>query len=311
MQTEMRIFLAAQLLCYCHLNATPATELRRSLQEPQSQKQIAGAESKPHTAKIDSALGRPGAWIEGVYLVAFPRPDLKVMLEGVRLSTAHVLSFVTFIGSGENSEMMGEVCALPTEVTPALAKLRAAGLEITGVHNHLLGESPRLMFIHFMGRGRAEELARSFRTALAATSTPLGMIPGLAMGPAPDWAKAVEKALGRPGYYLTEDKTFEVDVPSADFPAGPMDFWYESVLYFQQAPSGKIAATGDVMVTASELNPVLTILLDYHFQIEGVHNHFVEEQPRLLFVHFWKIASPQDLADGLKSALAAIHTRPK
>lgn len=71
-----------------------------------------------------------------------------------------------------------------------------------------------------MGRGHASELAQSSRTALA--STPLGKALALAVGPAPDWAKAVEHALGWPGYYLTQDKTFEVDVPSADFPAGPV-----------------------------------------------------------------------------------------
>lgn len=98
-------------------------------------------------------------------------------------------------------------------------------------------------------------------------------------------------------------------MPSADFPAGPMDFWYESLLYFQQCPSGKVAATGDVMVTARELNPVLSVLLEHRFQIEGVHNHMIEEQPRLFFVHYWKIATPQDLADGLRATLAAVHTR--
>ena len=110
---------------------------------------------------------------------------------------------------------------------------------------------------------------------------------------------------------MAGDQTLEVDVPSADFAPGPMDFWYESVLYFQEAPSGKVAATGDVMVTAGELNPVLTILTERHFQIEGVHNHMLEEQPRVFFVHYWKIGTPQELADGLNATLAAVHTRKK
>lgn len=63
------------------------------------------------------------------------------------------------------------------------------------------------------------------------------------------------------------------------------------------------------MVTAGEINPVLTILLEPHFQIEGVHNHMIEEQPRVFFVHYWKIATLQDLADGLKATLASVHTR--
>jgi hypothetical protein len=244
-------------------------------------------------------------------VTTFPRPGLSVMLEGVRLSTTHVVSFATFLGADDSAEMMGEICALPSEVTPAIAGLRAGGLRITRVHNHFLGESPRLVFIHFTARGRAAELARSFRTALAATTTPLGKPPAPPAGAEPDWAKAVTGALGRPGDYWPQDKTLEVDVPSADFPPGPMDLWYESLLYFQRAPSGKVAATGDVMVTAAELNPVLTVLLEHHFHIEGVHNHMIDEQPRIFFVHYWKIGTPQDLADGLNATLAAVHTRQK
>ncbi|HZQ54972.1 MAG TPA: DUF1259 domain-containing protein [Bryobacteraceae bacterium] len=256
-----------------------------------------GSESRFDTSQIDSVLERSGTWIEGLYVVLFPRPDLRVELQGVRLSTAHVVSFVTFMGSEDNSEMMGEVCALSSEMTPAIAKLRAGGFTITGAHNHFLGESPRLMFIHFMAHGRAVKMARSFRAALAVTTTPLGQAPSPPASSEPDWARAVERALGRKGIYLAPDRTLEVDVPSADFPAGPMDFWFESLLYFQQGPSGKVAATGDVMVTARELNPVL--------------NHMIEEQPRVFFVHYWKIATPQDLANGLRATLAAVHTREK
>ena len=76
-------------------------------------------------------------------------------------------------------------------------------------------------------------------------------------------------------------------------------------------PAGKVATTGDVMVTAGELNPVLTILTERHFQIEAVHNQMLEEQPRVFFVHYWKIGTPQELADGLNATLAAVHTRKK
>lgn len=269
----------------------------------------AWAQSKADASTIDAALGRSGTWIGGLYVVFFPRPDLRVIREGVRLSTAHVVSFITFTATGADSGMMGEICALSGEVTPAIARLRAGGFEISGVHNHFLGESPRLMFIHFAAKGRAVEMARSFRAAIEATTTPLGKPALPAASPEPDWAKAMESALGRQGTYLGPDKTLEVDVPSADFPAGPMDFWYESLLYFQQASSGRLAATGDVMVTARELNPVLTILLEHHFQIEAVHNHMTQEQPRVFFVHYWKIGTPQELADGLKATLTAVHTR--
>lgn len=258
------------------------------------------------TAAIDAQLGRPGAWVEGIYLTTFPRPDLAVRLDGVRLSTAHVVSFITFSGAGGDADVMGEICALPSEVTHAVAGMRAGGLEVTGVHNHFMGEAPRLTFIHFIAHGPAPKLARAFRAALVATTTPLGKPPAAAE---PAWAAAMQHAMGRPGTWLAPDHTLEVDVLSADFAPGPMDFWYESPLFFQETPSGKIAATGDVMVTARELNPVLSALLAHHFRIEGVHNHVINEEPRVFFVHYWKIDTPRDLADGLNAALAAIHTR--
>ena len=87
------------------------------------------------------------------------------------------------------------------------------------------------------------------------------------------------------------------------------DFWSSGALFFQEAPGGKIAATGDLAVTAGELNPVLSALTEHHFQIIGVHNHMIDEQPRLFFVHFWKVGAPADLASGLKAALAVVNTR--
>ncbi|MGE5207901.1 MAG: DUF1259 domain-containing protein, partial [Alphaproteobacteria bacterium] len=105
------------------------------------------------TSKIDAKLGRSGVWIEGNYVVDFFRTDVPVTLQGVRLAAGQVDSFASFTGKDENAEMMGEVCALTSEVTAVVEKLRAGGIGITGIHNHFVGESPRLIFIHFMAHG--------------------------------------------------------------------------------------------------------------------------------------------------------------
>jgi len=270
------------------------------------------AAAKLDTAHIDAALGRTGSWVEGVYLVNFPRPELHVTLQGVQLSDLQVLSFVTFVGSGAHAEMMGEICALPDEVTPAIIKLRAGGIQITGVHDHYIGESPRIVFIHFMARGTAQTLAQTYRSALAVTGTPLGRTsPDFSVGPLPDWAKTVQHAFGRAGgYFMPKPETMEFDIASTHFPASPMQDFWSSVVYFQPAPDGKLATTGDIMVTAPELNPVLSILTQNRFQILAVHNHMIDEHPRVFFIHFWKIAAPQDVSTGLKAALAEAHARP-
>ena len=232
------------------------------------------------TAKIDSALGRSGAWVNGAYLVDFFRSNLVVTVEGVQLVSGHVESKATFVGTDDDTEMMGDLCALPGELTEAIERLRSSDIQVTGIHNHFLGESPRLTFIHFMGRGRAADLARAFRAALAATATPLGEVAAPRMSAPPDWAKAIQTTLGRQGSYSADYGFLTVKFPRAEFPAGPTDFWNASGLFFQQAPSGRIAATGDLAVTARELNPALSLLTAHHFEILGVHNHMIDEQPR-------------------------------
>jgi hypothetical protein len=285
-----RRLIAVSLLCICTGSA-------------------AHSASKLDTEKIDAALGRSGIWTNGAYLVDFFRPNVRVTLQGVQLAAGQVDSFATFVGTDDNADMMGEVCALPDEVTAATKNLRAGGVQVTGIHNHFLGESPRLMFIHFMAHGQAPELARAFRAALATTTTPLGNVPPPRVSPAPDWAKTVQIALGHQGNYSADYGWLDVELPHADFPAGPTDFWYTTALFFQEAPEGKIAATGDLAVTAGELNRALSLLAEHQFQILGVHNHMIDEQPRLFFLHFWKIGAPAEVASGLKVALAVLHTR--
>ena len=264
------------------------------------------------TAGIDAAAGRQGIWIQGVYLENFPRADLAVAKNGVRLSPTLVTSFITFTGSGDDADAMGEICALPEEVTPVLAKLHAGGFALAGIHNHFLGESPRLMFLHFMAHGSAAQIMRSFRGALAATHTPLGAPPAAAAAstsPTPAWAATVEHALGRSGDYSASDRILEIDVPSSLFAPGPMDFWFENVLYFQEASPGKLAATGDLMLRATDIDRVLGLLLAHHFEIEALHNHMTTEEPRVFFLHFWKVGTPRDLAEGLRAALTAVPLR--
>lgn len=269
--------------------------------------------TKLDTGKIDAVLGRSGSWTGGLYVVDFFRPNAAVTLDGVRLAPEDVDSFATFVQTGDQAEMMGEVCALPGEVTAVVERLRAEGIEVTGIHNHFLDESPRLMFIHFMARGQAADLARAFRAALDATSTPLGSVPApRQVTTAPAWAKTVENALGfeADAQYSADYGGLVVGIPHAGFAPSPMsDYWYVNLIFFQDAPGARIAATGDIAVTESELNPVLSTLTAKGFKIFGVHNHMIDEHPRLFFVHFWKIAAPAELAAGLKAALAHDHTR--
>ncbi|HVA63315.1 MAG TPA: DUF1259 domain-containing protein [Terriglobales bacterium] len=261
-------------------------------------------------AAIHHAMGRPGAWVEGVYLITLPRPDLSVSVAGLRLAPGQLDSLVTFTGWRGKATVMGDLCLRLNEITAVIARLRAQGLDITGVHNHFLNERPRLMFVHFSGHGTETALAHAVMDAYAATATPAflrdGPRPASPTAPAPAWVAPVERALGRKGDW--GEGLLDIDIAHADQPALP-DYWKSSALLFQSAGAGQVAATGDLAVTAAEVNPVLSALTAYGFEILALHNHMLRERPRLFFIHFWKVGPPPVLCAGLQAALAAVHSR--
>src|SRR5580693_8745448 len=126
------------------------------------------------TAKIDQALGRSGQKIADVYKVGFPRTDLHVYVHGLALKPGLALgSWAAFTGTDSNAMVMGDLVLLEDEVNPVMEKLRSAGFEISAVHNHLIDETPHVMYVHYMGHGSASHLAATLREGLAASKTPL------------------------------------------------------------------------------------------------------------------------------------------
>ena len=67
--------------------------------------------------------------------------------------------------------------------------------------------------------------------------------------------------------------------------------------------AGKAAITGDFVLTAKEVNPVLKALREHGIEVTAIHNHMLNDQPRLFYLHFWAVGSTTDLAKGIKAAL--------
>src|SRR5713101_2803515 len=126
------------------------------------------------TAKIDQALGRSGQKVGDVYKVGFPRTDLHVSVHGLAIKPGLALgSWAAFLGTDDNAMVMGDLVLLEGELNPVLAKLRSSGFEISAVHNHLLEETPHVMYVHYLGHGPAVQLATSLSSALSVSKTPL------------------------------------------------------------------------------------------------------------------------------------------
>jgi len=202
---------------------------------------------------------------------------------------------------------------LQDEINPVMARLRERGFEILSVHNHLLDETPHVMYMHYMGKGKAGDLATALRSALGASKTPLGKpaAPAKAAGE-PTFVKTVEDALGRKGSF--NGGVLAIGVPRADTITDrgmtiPPAMGMAESINFQEIGGGKVATTGDFVLVADEVNPVISALEEHHIEVEALHNHMLNEQPRLFFMHFWGQGPADSVALGIKAALEKVHTK--
>jgi len=114
-----------------------------------------------NTEGIARAIGKQGDLTGEMYKVSFPRSDLTVNVGNVAIKPALALmAWAAFIKSGNNAVTYGDLVVLEEEVNPVISKLEERGLELSALHNHLLHETPRVMYIHFVGRGDEVELAK-------------------------------------------------------------------------------------------------------------------------------------------------------
>jgi hypothetical protein len=265
-------------------------------------------------ALIDQVLGRSGQKTGDVYRVSFPRTDLHVSLKGVAIKPGLALgSWAAFLGTDDNAMVMGDLVLLEEELNPVMAKLRSNGFEISAVHNHLMEETPKVLYMHYMGHGSAKQLATSLRAALSVSETPLDKPAAAAEEPAPPaWVKTVEDAVGRKGAYKGGVLSYGVPRSDTITMAGmtiPPAAGVGEAINFQAADSGNVATTGDFVLTADEVNPVLSELQARNILVTALHSHMLTEQPRLFFMHFWCVGSPESVGDGIKAALSKVHTK--
>ena len=266
------------------------------------------------TAKIDEAMGRSGQKTGDVYRLGFPRSDLHVSVAGVEIKPGLALgSWAAFTGNDNAAMVMGDLVLLENELTPVMKRLRAAGFEITAVHNHVLNESPRVIYMHYMGRGKAVELAKSLHAGLAESKTPLDKPASPApAGEPPAFAKTIEDVLGTKGRFAGGVLSFGIPRAAAitdhkmtlTTPQGVAE-----AINFQEAGAGKVAATGDFVLTAEEVNPGISALEEHDIAVTALHSHMLTEQPRLFFMHFWAVGSTQSVAAGIKAALSHIAAK--
>lgn len=264
---------------------------------------------------VEKVFGRKGTVQGDVFKVTFPRSDLKVTIGEVSIESGLALtSWIAFKQMGNNAMMMGDLVLLDKEVDPVMSKLMSNGIEVTALHNHLVNESPSVMYMHFSGEGEPIKLAETMKSAFAGTSTPLATPKNKTPQSSQniDWSK-VESILGKSGkpegnllkYSFSRAETITdngMEIPPSMGMATPISF---------QRVSEKAAAYGDFVLLANEVDPVVKALTAQGITVTAIHNHMLFESPRLFFVHFWEFDDPVKLANGLKAALEKTNSAKK
>jgi hypothetical protein len=267
--------------------------------------------------RIADAMGKAGQEMPGgVYRIGLPRSDLHVTLDGVDLKPGFALGgWLAFKTTGNDAAMvMGDLVLTETEVNPVMTKLEESGIEVTALHNHLLRGAPFTMYMHVYGHGEPGKLATALHAALALSKTPFESGPATPAGRASQIdldIAALDQVLGHKG--KVSGGVYQVSVARARLPKDhgmdiPESMGSAIAINFQPTGGGKAAITGDFVLTGNEVNPVLTALREHGIEVTAIHNHMLDDEPRLIFLHFWANDDTRKLAEGLRAALGKVNT---
>jgi hypothetical protein len=268
--------------------------------------------------QVAQALGKSGSEMPGgIYRVGIPRSDLKVTLDGVEIKPALALgSWLAFEKIGDQAVVMGDLVLTAEEVSPVMNKLAEGGIDITGLHNHLLRSSPATLYMRVRGHGNPVKLAKALRAALAESKTPFqAAASGSAQPAASNFdldTAALDETLGAKG--VINGGVLQFNIPRAEAItsegiAVPVSMGSAIAINFQPTGSGKAAVTGDFVLIAKEVNPVLKELLGNGIEMTALHSHMLDDQPRVFFMHFWANDDAQKLAKGLRAALDKVDIK--
>lgn len=265
------------------------------------------------TLAIEHVIGTKGKFSNGEYKITIPQNDLDVRVDGFKIIPAMGLgTWMAFTPAKDGAMVMGDIVVTETDLKPVQQEIIRQGLTITAIHNHFVRSHPNVMYMHIGGKGNTELMAQKVKAVLdkikevrggdpskgtASNETVQNTIDTIwlteVLGHSGEMSKGVYKyTIGRPDVKLTEH-----DVPVSTF------LGFNTWAAWQGTPE-KAAVAGDFAMLEDEVAPVIKALVENGIEIVAVHNHMVHEKPRIFFLHYWGIGPVEQLAKGLKTALA-------
>lgn len=272
---------------------------------------IANAQSAPASPfdTVAIILKTPAVPSAGYVRFNLPRRDLTVRLNGTALAVPMALgAWAGFAGTAREAEAMGDLVLTARELGPVLAELEKQRIAVTGIHDHLVGEEPRLVYVHFHAMGAPADLASRLDSALARTGTPRPVAPAQAPPVTIDTA-FIFQTLGASGHAAGNVAQLGFDLVRHRVrweghtlvPA----MAYGTPINIQMVNPGQAVATGDFAVLAAQAPRVLGAFAAHGITAEALHTDMVGESPPVYFIHFWADGSLADVVSGLKAALDA------
>ena len=276
-----------------------------------SSAQSSGEQKQGEWKAVQDVFGFPPANLPAdVARFNMPRKDLHVTIDGTEVKPGLALgAWAAFYRVGDNDAMiMGDLVLTEDEVAPVMKALQDGGVETTAIHNHLLRESPKIMYIHMGGHGDPVRLAQAVKHAVGLTKTPLPQ-----GSPAKESATdlgldvaALDKIMGRQGNVsggVLHYSASRAEKLTEEGMETPPSMGAGTVINFQPTGNGRAAIAGDFAMTGKEVGPVIKVLEENGIQPVALHSHALDDQPRLFYMHFWANDDAVKLATAMRQAL--------
>ena len=266
--------------------------------------------------KIEEVTGMKGTEKNGEYKITVPQNDLNIIVDGFKIIPPMGLgSWAAFTPCADSAMVMGDIIVTENDLKLVQAEVIRQGFAITAIHNHFVRNRPNVMYMHIDGKGKVENLSVSVKAIFDKVRESRGKDPkssppdsvnnslNFAMldsiiGHKGEMNKGVYKyTIGRPDVSLQEH-----GIPVSSF----MGF---NTWAAWQGTAEKAAVCGDFAMLEDEVDPVIKALVENGIEVVAVHNHMVQEKPRIFFLHYWGVGNAEQLVRGLKAALN--QTGPK
>ncbi len=279
---------------------------------------VAAEPGKLDAEQIVRIVGLQGKYNEadGSLKVTRPRSDVPIAVDGQVMNPFRGLTTWAAFQSGKRAEamVMGDIVLFQDEVNRAMSAALENGLTVTALHNHFFFDEPKVFFMHIAGEGTTIQLAtggrkvldavRNTRAATAKPATSFGY-PGM-----PEksniTAEPIESILGIKG--KSKDGMFKVSVGRTVTMACGCKVSAGMGVTTWGAFAGTddhAVVDGDFACLPGELQPTLRTLRRHGINIVAIHNHMENEEPRVIFLHYWGVGSTSELAKAFKATLDA------